>query len=329
MRSPTQPELEAGDIAALVREALGARTVVDEARELTGGTFASVWLVTLRDGRCVVVKVGPPPDTRLLGYERGLVAAEASYFRRVRSAAPGVPVPEVLHEGDGWLVTTLLPGRSLADLAGTPTSGDAGVREELGAAVAVLHRITGEKFGYTGDRPSAATWPTAFAAMVGDLLDDAAAWDVPLPAGAPDIRDLIADRHAELTAVTRPALLHFDLWDGNVLAAPDAEGRLRLSGVVDGERFLYGDPLLDLVSPALFRRIEEEPGHPFLRGYARATGRDLSLDGPARTRLALYRMHLYLLMLVEAPSRGLAGDSDRHEHLSALLRAELSALGHF
>jgi hypothetical protein len=41
---------------------------------------------------------------------------------------------------------------------------------------------------------------------------------------------------------TRPALLHFDLWDGNVPAA-------------DGP-----DPLLDLVSSAPFRRIEVEPG---------------------------------------------------------------------
>ena len=67
-------------------------------------------------------------------------------------------------------------------------------------------------------------------------------------------------------------MLHFDCWDGNVLAAPDRDGRLRLRGLVDGERFLYGDPLLDLVSPLLFRRVEDEPEHPLLRGY-QATAR--------------------------------------------------------
>ncbi|GIJ37817.1 hypothetical protein [Micromonospora andamanensis] len=41
-----------------------------------------------------------------------------------------------------------------------------------------------------------------------------------------------------------------------------------MCGLVDGERFLYGDPLLDLVSPLLFRGAEDEPRHPFLRGYA-------------------------------------------------------------
>ena len=54
--------------------------------------------------------------------------------------------------------------------------------------------------------------------------------------------------------MTRPALLHFDLWDGNVLGGPDG-----LTGLVDGERWLFGDPLMDIVSPALRRRIEREP----------------------------------------------------------------------
>ena len=80
-----------------------------------------------------------------------------------------------------------------------------------------------------------------------------------LPAG---IAASVERHRACLATVTRPALLHFDLWDGNVLG-PDGS----LTGLVDGERYLYGDPLLDLVSPALFRRIEDEPDHPFLRGY--------------------------------------------------------------
>ncbi len=60
-----------------------------------------MWRATLTDGRAVVVKVGPPADARLLRYERGLIAAEAEYFRTVRAGAPAVPVPEVLHVGKG------------------------------------------------------------------------------------------------------------------------------------------------------------------------------------------------------------------------------------
>ena len=298
MRSPTQRELDESDIAALLGEP------VTGAAELDGGGFATVWRATLADGREVVLKVGPPATARLLGYERGLIAAEADYFRLVRDRAPGMPVPEVLRHGDNWLVTTLLPGRSL-----TEEPDNDPVREQLGAVVAELHRISGPHFGYTGGRAAAGDWPSAFGAILDGLRADAAAWNVPLP----DLDGLV-DRHRErLAEVTRPALLHFDLWDGNILFVGD-----RLTGLVDGERFLYGDPLIDFVSPALFRRIEDEPDNPFMRGYG-----PTELDS---IRLGLYRVFLYVLMLAEGPSRAIPVGSERHEHVTRLLNAELERL---
>ncbi len=298
--------LSRADVESVLADGLGPVEVVDAA-ELSGGTFAAVWRVALADGREVVVKVGPPPTTRLLAYEKGLITADAEYFRLVREHAPDVPVPSVLAASDDWIIMTLLPGRPLTD-------GDAPrARAELGAAIAAVHGITGPHFGYTGDRPSGPDWPTAFAAIVAALRADAAAWDVPLPP-----LDGVVERHHDvLAAVTRPALLHFDLWDGNVLVSPSGG----LAGVVDGERYLYGDPLLDLVSPALFRRIEDEPDHPFLRGY-----RPEPFDEAARLRLSLYRLHLYVLMLAEGPSRGIPRTDGRHDHVTGLLNGELALL---
>lgn len=330
MRSPTQPVLDAATAIGLVHEALGADTVVTDAVELSGGGFAAVWRATLGDGRSVVLKVGPPPDARLLRYEQGLIAAEADYFRLVGKHSPAVPVPQVLHHGDGWLLTTCLPGRNLVDWAESAAAGpafdDSPAREQLGAAVAAVHTITGSRFGYLGARPAAASWPQAFAAMVDDLLRDAVTWQVTLPVEPARIRAVVAAHHDALALVTRPALVHFDLWDGNVLATLGGDGRAHLSGLVDGERHFYGDPLVDLVSSALFRRMEDEPDHPFLRGYARAQGGPVRLDGPARTRLTLYRLHLYLLMLVEVPSRGMAGDTARHTAVTELFCSDLAAL---
>ncbi|MEU5903485.1 aminoglycoside phosphotransferase family protein [Micromonospora sp. NPDC047467] len=319
----------------LVRASFGSSTRVRDTGPLTGGGYATVWWVLLDDDRRVVLKVFPPAGTRLLRYERGLCAAEARYFRLVAERVPHVPVPPVLHHGTDpaygeWLVTGLLPGRSLPDLAagGVPVD-DGPARYDLGTALASLHEITGDRFGYEGGRASGATWRAAFTAMLDALLADAADWDVTLPV-TPDQLHALVGRNADvLDEVRRPALLHFDCWDGNVLAAPDAEGQLRLCGLVDGERFLYGDPLLDLVSPLLFRRIEDEPEHPLLRGYRSAAGTPLLLDGSARRRLGLYRLHLYLLMTVEMPSRGMTERSHpgRHARLSALLDEEIAALG--
>ncbi|MDG4757689.1 phosphotransferase [Micromonospora sp. WMMD710] len=332
--SPTQRPLTTDDVSYLVRASFGPRDRVRDAGPLTGGGYATVWWALLDDGRRVVLKVAPPAGTRLLRYERGLCAAEARYFRLVAERAPQVPVPPVLHHGTDpaygeWLVTAMLPGRSLSDLAGAGVAVDDGpARYDLGVALAALHRVTGDRFGYDGDRADGSTWRAAFSAMLDALLADAADWDVRLPITEAGLRALVR-RHADvLDEVRRPALLHFDCWDGNVLTAPDADGRLRLRGLVDGERFLYGDPLLDLVSPRLFRHVEDEPEHPLLRGYRDAAAEPLVLDASARRRLALYRLHLYLLMTVEMPSRGMTPGSHpgRHERLAALLDAEITAL---
>jgi fructosamine-3-kinase len=117
----------------------------------------------------------------------------------------------------------------------------------------------------------------------------------------------VATHRGLLAAVTRPAFVHFDLWDGNVLATVNRDGA-HLSGLVDGERYLFGDPLVDLASPALFADVLDPPGHPFLSGYTSVT--PLSIDEGVRRRVWLYQLYLYLIMIVEYPSRGMTPDGD-------------------
>ncbi|MFC1419825.1 phosphotransferase family protein [Streptacidiphilus cavernicola] len=345
--------LTVDQVGELVRPALAPSVRVTGAAELGGGGFAAVWKVLLDDGSAVVLKTSPPPDAELLGYERGLLAVEADYFARIARELPDLPVPEVLHHGtdrsrcDGdWMVMSLLPGTPLSELSAGPR--DAGVRRQLGAALARVHALEGPEFGYPGEgRRRAATWRAAYLGIVDDLLADAdrLGWTLPVP--ATEIARTVAAAADALEPVTRPALVHFDLWDGNVLAAPDASGAgsgsaagtgtgagvgsaagaLRLSGLVDGERCLYGDPLVDLVSPVLFGAIEDEPDHPLLRGYASATG-GKPLDHAEVARIRLYRLWLYLVMNVEIPTRGM--DAPAHAagntHRAELLRAAVAAV---
>jgi fructosamine-3-kinase len=315
MRSPTQRVLSPEHVSDLVSGATGV--AVTAAAPLAGGGFAAVWRVSLADGRDVVLKMGPPPEAALLEYEAGLIAAEATYLRLVAGAAP---VPGVLHAENDWIITTFLPGTPLTAVTGDQSA----VRHDLGAAVARVHRHTGASFGYSGDRPSAGNWPDAFGAMVASLLRDAVRFRVALPTAA--VNAVLERGLDDLAQVQVPVLVHFDLWDGNVLSTVDGSGTPRLSGLVDGERYLYADALFDFVSPLLRGRMEDEPDHPFRQGYASL--HPVVLDLPARRRLAMYRVYFYLLMLVEMPSRGMTGadHEPRRRWLIELLDRQLADL---
>src|SRR3954452_11305382 len=126
--SPTQRQLTAGAVTTLLRERFGRVAV--HCGPLTGGTFAAVWHATLDDGTETVVKIGPPPGVPLLRYERGIIAAEARYYRLAGARAPAVPVPVVLRADDEVVVVTLLPGRPL-----THERDQDAVRHELGQAL--------------------------------------------------------------------------------------------------------------------------------------------------------------------------------------------------
>jgi aminoglycoside phosphotransferase (APT) family kinase protein len=321
--------------ARLVRTSLGGGLEITAIAELEGGGFATVSRVDLSDGRTVVLKVAPPPGP-LLSYEYGVTGAEARYLALVERRLPGCPFPGLLAHGHDprildseWIFISYLPGTVLTALRDIrPPEQTDRVRADLGATIARLHAVTGGRFGYDDSRPHGDSWREAFHAMVESLLDDARVWDVDLGVTAEDIRGLLARQAVMLDVVERPSLLHFDLWDGNLLCGPDRGGALRLTGIVDGERYLWGDPLMDFVSPALYRRIEDEPGHPFVRGYAAAQDRPVTFDASAARRLACYRLHMYLLMTVEMPSRGMTPGTHpgRHQRLRTLLQRELAAL---
>ncbi|MFF2060617.1 phosphotransferase family protein [Streptomyces sp. NPDC058200] len=282
---------------------------VTRCEPLSGGTYNALFRVSLRDGREWVVKVPPPESRPGLGYERDLLRGEVAFYTAV-GAVDGVPVPEVVRYAcdptaatGAFLIMSALPGAPWHERDGELAPEErAGLRRELGGLVARTHTVTGPGFGYPALPlgPLAGTWREAFAAMMAGLLDDAERYGARLPRSPAVIRALTAEVSGVLDEVTVPVAVHFDLWQGNVLLDGRAGART-VSGIVDGERMFWGDPLADFVSLALLGDIEEDKD--FLAGYAAAGGR-AEFDAPARLRLALYRCYLYLIMLVEVVPRG-------------------------
>ncbi|WP_078901711.1 phosphotransferase family protein [Actinacidiphila yeochonensis] len=283
---------------------------------LTGGSYNSLYAVDLAGGDRLVLKVPPPSDRPRLRYEAELLHGEAVFAER--AAEVGVPAPRLLRaepeEGSGtepYAVMTYCPGRPWSELAEELEAAERDrLRRELGAMVARLHAVPGPGFGYPAQRiaPLSERWETAFGAMAAALLADAERFRPWLPVPLGELRAVFAAAGPDLARATGPALVHFDLWRGNVLLGGPAGSR-RITGLIDGERMFWGDPLADFASLSLMDTPpEEDPA--FLAGYREAGGR-LEWDPCAARRTALYRAYLYLIMLVEVVPRG-----DSGEHLA-------------
>ncbi|WP_328988610.1 aminoglycoside phosphotransferase family protein [Kribbella sp. NBC_01245] len=266
-------------------------------QELTEGTFNTVYRIGLPDGD-LMLKYAPDPAAPVLSHEHDLIRTETEFYTAARGKAP---VPEVVYADTDFLLMTAIPGRTWhsQDIEGDER---ARLRKDLGRIVADLHEVTGTSFGYP-QRGLTSTWGAAFLAMMDDLLADAATYDVQLPRPAEAIRQLVLDRLPLLDAVRTPTLVHFDLWDGNILVENG-----RITGLIDGERAFWGDPVAEFVSLTLF---ESTVAPELLAGYG-------ELD---QTLLPLYRVYLYLIMTIEVVPRGYEGPD--HEQLGRLVNRHL------
>ncbi|MFF9201860.1 phosphotransferase family protein [Streptomyces sp. NPDC014986] len=280
-------------------------------RPLGGGTYNTVEELVLDDGSRYVLKIPPASAVPGLRHERRLVVSEAEFC--AGAAAAGVPAPRVVSvDGDTGaphLLMTACPGVPWTEAA--PSDGErTALRTELGRQVARLHGVTGPGFGHPSGAlgPLAPDWRTAFTAMTDAVLADARHYGVRLPRPAGEVAAAIRTAAPALEEVTEPALVHFDLWPGNILVDRPAAGRARIGGLVDGERMVWGDPLADFVSLALLGDIRQDEA--FLAGYGEAGGRAEFGTG-ARLRLALYRAHLYLIMVTETVPRAVGEEHGR------------------
>ncbi|MDN3238323.1 phosphotransferase family protein [Glycomyces tritici] len=307
MEIAIRPKLDRAAVEAIVRKHLPGPVEVVGHEEFKDGFFNAAHALELADGRHVVVKVAPDKEHKLLRYEVDLMATEIECFER--GLAAGVPMP-ALHYGDpegGVMIIDRLKGVTLPKAhADMSTAELLAVRREIGALSARFPTVTGERFGYPrkSGRTVADTWSASFFAMIDDVLADIAENDSPLPRPAEEIKAIVAAEKDLLDEVTRPALVHFDLWDGNVFVVKGESG-WRVEAFIDGERAFYGDPIAEIVS-LTFGPAEESDAA--IDGFL---GREMT-EGEER-RLALYRVYLMLILIAECAVRGFDEEQTAHQ----------------
>jgi aminoglycoside phosphotransferase (APT) family kinase protein len=263
-----QRSVSADQLQAMCRRAFGAGARPISAIELGLGAYNSTYRVEVAGHRPVILRVAPEPG-RQFRIERELMRNEhatAAYLAGLGPLLPRTLAVDFTHQliTRDYLFQTLLGGTPAPDgLSRYPRPAWAAFFGQLGGIARAVHDVAGTRFGMVAG-PTYATWSQA---LIG-YFEDAAADLQDAGLDAEDARRLAgaADRHrAVLDEISRPRLLHGDLWTVNVLIDPDAP-EPRITGVVDSDRAWWGDPLADWTIYCARRRHGAEH-RAFFDGY--------------------------------------------------------------
>jgi fructosamine-3-kinase len=204
---------------------------------LSGGDLSEVLLVRRLDESTVVAK-------------GGLVSVEAAMLRVIAEA--GVPAPTVEGEYEGVLLLEHIQHDGLL----TPRAW-----ADIGTQLRRLHARSDEQYGWPVDfaigpveisNRQGADWPRFW--IEERLIHAAATLDRPW---RERLMKLLPCIEAALAAAPRPALLHGDLWSGNILVRNG-----RLAALIDPCCY-YGDVEVDLAMLTLF----DDPPPDFWSAY--------------------------------------------------------------
>lgn len=216
-----------------------------------------------------VIRVAPPGNEALLFYERDMMRREPGIHSLIRRRTRA-PVPEIVAFdfsgeilGRDFIIMERLPGVPLC-FARCPDL-DAVLRS-VGEAVAELHSVTGDEYGYprpSGPSGPVGSWHEAFSAMWRNLIRDIAGTGHYSAKEAVFMEGLPEKHSGALMTDEPPSLLHMDVWSQNILVSGG-----RLSGLIDCDRALWGDTGMEF-SVLDYCGISTPA---FMEGYGRARG---------------------------------------------------------
>lgn len=313
----TKTRLEHAKIQEIVTRLYGRVPAKVEIQEFTNGCYSAAYLIITEHGPCVL-KVAPKPSVRVLRYERNILDAEVRVLNILSKLQAPLRTPKVLAFDQScsiveapYAIIEYIPGEPLDKLRPALSKSDAAaVDKACGHHLRFVHNITRansgddrpdgpiSEFGLCAiDAPRFATWREAFSDHLLGLLSDGEEAGVE---GIPynDIRATLSAYGSIFDEVTEPRLVIWDMWDGNILVSfsdPSTKSGASVSGTIDYERALWGDPLMETTFKSL-----QGTSPALLEAYGAK-----ELTPKERLRRVFYDLHFSLVILIEVTYRGL------------------------
>lgn len=298
MDSLSKTPLSAPDAQRIVLQQFGSARKISSFEELKEGFFNAAYRFELQDGLEFVLKIAPPPQVRILSYEQNIMRAEVETMRLV-SSRTNLPIPQILFHDESrsllpspYFAMEFVPGVPLHKFREALSKDEqSAIDQTIGRYLRQMNAISADQFGcFARPMEKTISWAQAFDSLLQDVLQDGLDAGVELPLAYPEISAITRRCASVLDEVTTPSLVHWDLWDGNIFIDPHTR---QISGIIDFERALWADPLME----PNFGAFGLNPD--FLLGY----GCPVPFTTSQQTRRTLYNVYLFLIMVIECTYR--------------------------
>ncbi|BCN29856.1 phosphotransferase [Anaeromicropila herbilytica] len=303
MESKTKNKQPRDILIQMINASFPDLTIINIA-ELKEGFFNVAYDITLSNDQEVILKIAPPLDAEILSYEIDLMRTEVESMRLVKETTT-VPVPYIYCYDDthsicnaDYFIMEKLHGVTYSSIRNSLSQDKQyHIDYQLGEYNHMINIISNDTFGiYSKKNYHGSDWMTVFLCMLKNILDDAKNKNTDLGYDYDSLYQTVKHYSYALKEVTKPKLVHWDLWEGNVFVEDN-----KIIGIIDFERAMWADPLMEY----FFRNHINSDG--FLKGYG-----DIPNDESAMIRRCLYDIYLYTIMITECDYRHYSDDSQRN-----------------
>ncbi len=301
-------------IRQLVMKAFSSEVL--EIRELSSGFKNSTYAVILSTGREVALKLSRRREGKLMRFERDRTYAEVTALLMMKHY-PEIPTPQLyyydatgsLFDGEFFFMEYMM-GENYSSIRSLLNRVDEErIEHQLGSLNRKVNNICGQYFGSL--RKNAVhhpDWFTAFQTYFNDVVESSENLDIDLYIHPETLERRLKEDRACFNEVVTPKLIHWDLGDNNVFVKCG-----QVSGIIDWERCLYADPLME----CNFRTEFNTPA--FNAGYGKE-----SFTKSEKRRIYWYDAYFYLITLVECRAQG----REKEEVYQSAWKGYIDALEH-
>lgn len=285
--------------------------------ELTEGLCNVAYLITFQDGDKKILKIAAADNYGYMSNEINMMTAEVTAMNLLQNKLSTNVAKVDFHDNSKTICSgeyffmEYLEGENYFRLKERLSIEEQqSIDRQIGKIVREFTNISGNFFGLLGDNEHRFhSLYELIHYMLSNVICDADRKAVEYFIRGNELLALLERDKNIFDQITTPHLVHYDLWEGNIFVKD-----MQVSGLIDWERALWGDPLME----DRFRRHTRNTA--FLQGFGLET-----LTDAQQRRNHWYDVLLYLTMMTEGSYREYEDDS-QYKWVAPLFQASLAEL---